>query len=93
MLWRRDGPNLFIHLPQGLRHWNKCKTSADTGYETTLASSCDKRVTRRVRSSSGRSTTSSTGTSQRIYREEFDPLYDGDREEADNTPGLPFCQE
>jgi hypothetical protein len=30
---------------------------------------------------------------QRIYREEFDPLYDGDREEADNTPGILGCQE
>ena len=28
VLWRRDGPNLFTHLPQALRHWNECKTSA-----------------------------------------------------------------
>ena len=26
---------------------------------------------------------------QRIYREEFDPGYDGDREEEDGIPGTP----
>ncbi|MDQ4128836.1 MAG: tannase/feruloyl esterase family alpha/beta hydrolase [Actinomycetota bacterium] len=94
VLWRRDGPNLFTHLPQALRHWNECKTSADTGYDN---HACE--LMRRAGYPKGSEFLWEEhyleywDLTQRIYREEFDPLYDGDREEADNTPGVPQCQE
>ena len=28
VLWRRNGPNLFTYLPQALRHYPECKSSA-----------------------------------------------------------------
>jgi pimeloyl-ACP methyl ester carboxylesterase len=93
VLWRRDGPNLFTHLPQALRHWNECKTSAPE-YDN---HACE--LMRRAGYPKGSEFLWEEhyleywDLTQRIYREEFDPLYDGDREEADNTPGVPQCQE
>ena len=93
VLWRRDGPNLFTHLPQALRHWNECKTSVPE-YDN---HACE--LMRRAGYPKGSEFLWEEhyleywDLTQRIYREEFDPLYDGDREEADNTPGTPFCQE
>jgi hypothetical protein len=94
VLWRRNGPNLFTHLPQALRHWNECKTSAATGYDN---HACE--LMRRAGYPKGSEFLweEHYGTywdlTQRIYREEFDPQYDRDAVAEDGTPGYPGCQE
>jgi pimeloyl-ACP methyl ester carboxylesterase len=93
-LWRRNGPNLFTHLPQALRHWNECKRSADTGYAN---HACE--LMRRAGYPKGSEFLWEEyyleywDLTQRIYREEFDPRYDRDAVADDGTPGYPFCQE
>ena len=93
VLWRPNGPNLFTHLPQALRHWNECKTSAPE-YDR---HACD--LMRRAGYPKGSEFlweehyVTYWDLTQRIYREEFDPGYDGDTKEEDGTPGIPGCQE
>lgn len=93
VLWRRNGPNLFTHLPQALRHWDECQSSAPA-YDNRA---CE--LMRRAGYPKGSEflwpehEIEYWDLTQRIYREEFDPGYDGDRQEADSTPGIPGCQE
>ena len=88
VLWRPGGPNLFTHLPQALRHWNECKTSAPE-YDN---HACE--LMRRAGYPKGSEFlweehyTTYWDLTQRIYREEFDPRYDGEQK-----AGYPFCQE
>jgi alpha-beta hydrolase superfamily lysophospholipase len=56
VLWHRDGPNLFTHLPPALRHYPECKASAPE-YDYHACELMTGRVTPRDRSSSGKSTT------------------------------------
>jgi hypothetical protein len=94
VLWRRNGPNLFTHLPQALRHYPECKTSADTGYDN---HACD--LMRRAGYPKGSEFlweehyVTYWDLTQRIYREEFDPRFDRNATAEDGTPGTPFCQE
>jgi pimeloyl-ACP methyl ester carboxylesterase len=93
VLWRPGGPNLFTHLPQALRHWNECKTSAPE-YDN---HACE--LMRRAGYPKGSEFLweehylTYWDLTQRIYREEFDPRYDRDAVAEDGTPGYPFCQE
>jgi hypothetical protein len=88
VLWRRNGPNLFTHLPQALRHYPECKASAPE-YDN---HACE--LMRRAGYPKGSEFLwpEHYGTywdlTQRIYREEFDPRYDGEQK-----AGYPFCQE
>jgi len=87
-LFRRNGPNLFTHLPQALRHWNECKTSApeydnhacELMYKAGYAKGSEFLWEQHY--------FQYWDLTQRIYREEFDPGYDGEQE-----AGYPFCQE
>jgi hypothetical protein len=93
VLWRRNGPNLFTHLPQALRHWNECKTSAPE-YDN---HACE--LMRRAGCPKGSELfweehyVTYWDFTQHIYREEFDPRYDRDAVAEDGTPGYPGCQE
>jgi len=88
VLWRRNGPNLFTHLPQTLRHYPECKTSAPE-YDN---HACE--LMRKAGYPKGSEFlweehyVTYWDLTQRIYREEFDPRYDGERK-----AGYPFCQE
>jgi hypothetical protein len=88
VLWRRSGVNLFRHLPQALRRYPECKTSAPE-YDRRA---CD--VMRRSGYPKGSEFlweehyVTYWDLTQRIYREEFDPEYDGEQK-----AGYPFCQE
>src|SRR5215210_98461 len=92
VLWRRNGPNLFTHLPQALRHYPECKTSAPA-YDN---HACE--LMRRAGYPKGSEFlweehyVTYWDLTQRIYREEFDPRYDGDAVADNGTPGYPFCQ-
>lgn len=83
-LFRPEGPNLFTYLPVALRHYPAyAVTGSEQAHEAMLEAGF------------------SEGSeflwpyhyvvywdlTQRIYREEFDPTYDGDLE-----AGVPFCQ-
>jgi pimeloyl-ACP methyl ester carboxylesterase len=93
VLWRRNGPNLFTHLPQALRHWNECKTSAPE-YDNRA---CE--LMHRAGYPKGSEFlweehyVTYWDLTQRIYREEFDPRYDRDAVAEDGTPGYPGCQD
>ena len=88
VLWRRNGPNLFTHLPQAIRHYPECKTSAPE---------YDKEACERMHRAGypkgseflwDEHYVTYWDLTQRIYREEFDPGYDGS-----TKAGIPFCQE
>jgi hypothetical protein len=81
-LFRADGPNLFTYLPAALRNYPAYKAGSQTAHDAMLAAGF------------------APGSeflwdfhyqvywdlTQRIYREEFDPSYDGATE-----AGTPFC--
>jgi hypothetical protein len=88
VLWRRNGPNLFTHLPQSLRHYHECQSSAPE-YDR---HACELMYMAGYKRGSEFLWPEHYGTywdlTQRIYREEFDPGYDGEQK-----AGYPFCQE
>ena len=81
-LFRAEGPNLFTYLPTALREYPKYAAGDDSARQAMLAA--------------GFSAGSEPlwpfhyqvywDLTQRIYREEFDPTYDGDL-----LAGVPFC--
>ena len=95
-LFRRNGPNLFTFLPPALRNYpDECRRSAPE-YDN---DACD-RIRKGKRFEPGSEFLWEQhydiywDLTQRIYREEFDPLYDGVPEEEEaGVPGTPFCQE
>jgi hypothetical protein len=92
-LFRRNGPNLFTFLPPALRHYQECQA---TGFDE------DARPCRRMYEAGYEKGSEFLwplhysiywDLTQRIYREEFDPRYDGRRGENGTEPGTPFCQD
>jgi hypothetical protein len=88
VLWRRNEPNLFTHLPQGLRHFHECQESAPdfdnhacdlmykAGYKRGSEFLWDQHYAQYW------------DITQRLFREEFDPGWDNKP-----GPGTPLCQE
>ena len=87
-LFRRNGPNLFTHLPQALRHYPECEASKPA-YDN---HACDLMYRAGYRRGSEflwpEHHVEYWDLTQRIYREEFDPGYDGEQK-----AGYPMCQE
>ena len=90
-LFREQGPNLFTYLPVALKFYPECQLQGLSG------PACDRMIQAGYEPGSEflwpEHYTEFWDVTQRIFREEFDPGYDGDREEADGTPGEPFCQD
>ncbi len=90
-LFRRNGPNLFTFLPPALRNYPECQARGFSG------AACERMYAAGFEPGSEFLWPEHYGVywdlTQRIYREEFDPGYDGDTVEEDGTPGTPFCQE
>ena len=88
VLWRRNGPNLFTHLPQALRNYPECETSAPA-YDN---EACERMHRAGYPEGSEflwpEHYVTYWDLTQRVYREEFDPGYDGEQK-----AGTPFCQE
>src|SRR5215210_1911643 len=86
-LFRRNGPNLFTHLPQALRHHEECLASAPE-YDNR---DCERMYKAGYKRGSEflweQHYAQYWDLTQRIYREEFDPRYDGEQK-----AGTPFCQ-
>ncbi len=82
-LWRADGPNLFTYLPAALRHYPAYAATEDEGAHRAM-----------IRAGFAKGSeflwpyhyAYYWDLTQRIYREEFDPGYDGDLD-----AGVPFC--
>jgi predicted esterase len=84
-LFRQDGPNLFTYLPSSLRNYpgecqagdeEACRRMFRVGFQPGSKFLWDEHYAEYW------------DLTQRIYREEFDPDYDGALE-----AGIPFCQE
>ena len=92
-LFRRNGPNLFTYLPVALRNYPECQESAPR-YDN---EACERMYEAGYERGSEFLWPLHYAVywdlTQRIFREEFDPRYDGDTEEEDGIPGTPFCQE
>ena len=85
-LFRRNGPNLFTYLPVALRNYPECQAH---GFE---GRACERMYRAGFKRGSEflwpQHYTVYWDLTQRIYREEFDPRYDGDQK-----AGYPFCQD
>ncbi|HEY8371638.1 MAG TPA: tannase/feruloyl esterase family alpha/beta hydrolase [Pseudonocardiaceae bacterium] len=83
-LWTAEGPNLFTYLPTALREYPKYAAGDPAAHQVMLDAGF----------APGSEPTWEFhhqyywDVTQRIYREEFDPDYDGDLQ-----AGIPFCQE
>ena len=94
-LFRAEGPNLLTYLPTALANYpeyanpladQQTRDDAhdnmiDAGFEPGSEFLWDEHYT------------TYWDLTQRIYREEFDPTYDGARGENGTPPGIPFCQD
>ncbi len=82
-LWRAQGPNLFTYLPTALKHYPAYAASGDHAAHRAM-----------IRAGFAKGSeflwpyhyAYYWDLTQRIYREEFDPGYDGDLD-----AGIPFC--
>jgi hypothetical protein len=87
-LFRRNGPNLFTHLPQALRNHEECLASSPE-YDNRA---CDNMYRAGYKRGSEFLWEQHYGQywdlTQRTYREEFDPGYDGEQK-----AGTALCQE
>ncbi len=90
-LFLAEGPNLFTYLPVALRHYPECQAQGFEGRD------CKRMYKAGFEQGSEflwpQHYDIYWDLTQRIYREEFDPGYDGDNEEEDGVPGTPFCQD
>ena len=88
VLWRRNEPNLFTHLPQALRHFRDCQESAPD-YDN---HACDLMYKAGYKRGSeflwDQHYAQYWDITQRLFREEFDPEWDNKP-----GPGTPFCQD
>lgn len=83
-LFRAEGPNLLTYLPAALKYYPECQTGDQ--------SACERMIEAGFQSGSEflwpEHYTTYWDLTQRIYREEFDPEYDGDQK-----AGTAFCQD
>lgn len=86
-LFRRNGPNLFTFLPPTLRNYPECQAQGFSG------AACERMYAAGFEPGSEflwpEHYVVYWDLTQRIYREEFDPGYDGDTVEEDGEPGIP----
>ncbi len=86
-LFRAQGPNLFTYLPAALKHYPECEQPGGKA-------ACQAMIRAGFQKGSkfmwDDHYTEYWDLTQRIYREEFDPEYDGD---SPFGAGYPFCQE
>jgi hypothetical protein len=89
-LFRAGGPNLFTYLPVALRNYPEYEATGSqeahdamiqAGFEPGSEFLWDETYV------------TYWDLTQRIYREEFDPGYDGPLGENGTQPGVPFCQD
>ncbi len=89
-MFRRNGPNLFTYLPVALRNYPECEAKQAAGRRNSRP--CERMFRAGFERGSGflweEHYTEYWDLTQRIYREEFDPQYDGEQK-----AGYPFCQE
>ncbi|MGH3389742.1 MAG: tannase/feruloyl esterase family alpha/beta hydrolase [Actinomadura sp.] len=82
-LWRADGPNLLTYLPAALRAYPRYKASADPAAHAAMLEAGFAPGSEFLWDFHH---TVYWDLTQRIYREELDPSFDGDAE-----AGTPFC--
>lgn len=83
VLWRPEGPNLFTFLPTALKHYPRWRATGDaTAYEAMIAAG----FARGSEFIWEHHYAVYWDLTQRVYREEMDPSYDGSLE-----GGVPFC--
>jgi fermentation-respiration switch protein FrsA (DUF1100 family) len=91
-LFRAEGPNLFTYLPATLRNYPECETDRQNGESVRESEQCWNIVQAGLPRKSAflwdEHYTVYWDLTQRVYRAEFDPEYDGPLPE-----GIPFCQE
>ena len=88
-LFLAEGPNLLTYLPASLKFYpeceggdeNACEAMFRAGFQQGSKFLWDDHYTEYW------------DLTQRIYREEFDPAYDGILGENGTPPGIPFCQD
>ncbi|MGH3085966.1 MAG: tannase/feruloyl esterase family alpha/beta hydrolase [Rubrobacteraceae bacterium] len=90
-LFLEEGPNLLTFLPPTLRNYPECKTDRESGQSLEESEACQNIVEAGFAPESeflwDEHYTIYWDLTQRIYREEFDPEYDGALK-----AGIPFCQ-
>lgn len=88
-LFRKQGPNLFTYLPTALKNYPECQglsgPPCERMYEAGFQRGSEFLWPQHY--------VIYWDLTQRIFREEFDPGFDGDTAEEDGIPGSPFCQE
>ncbi len=92
-LFRAEGPNLLTYLPVALRNYPDYKASGDDRQGEAYENMIEGGFAQGSEFLWEDHYAVYWDLAQRIYREEFDPGYDGDTSEEDGTPGIPFCQE
>jgi hypothetical protein len=91
-LFLEEGPNLFTYLPVALKNYPECQAQGLSG------PACERMIEAGFEPGSEflwpEHYTEFWDLTQRIFREEFDPRYDGVPEEEENgVPGTPLCQD
>jgi len=81
-----EGPNLFTYLPAALKHFPDYKAGSEAARQAMLAAGFAPGSEFQWEDHYAEY----WDLTQRVYREEFDPGYDGPIEPS--TPGTPFCQ-
>ncbi len=87
-LFRAQGPNLFTYLPEALRHYPDYKASGNDRGGRAHRAMIEAGFARGSEFLWEYHYSVYWDLTQRIYREEFDPAYDGAL-----SAGIPFCQE
>jgi hypothetical protein len=90
-LFRQNGPNLFTYLPVALANYRECQAQGFSGSE------CEAMYKAGFERGSEflwpEHYAEYWDLTQRIYREEFDPGYDGALGENGTPPGIPGCDD
>ncbi|CAA9485252.1 MAG: FkbW [uncultured Rubrobacteraceae bacterium] len=92
-LYRAQGPNLFTWLPVALRNYPDYEASGGDRQGEAYENMIEGGYARGSEFLWEDHYAVYWDLTQRIYREEFDPNYDGARGEGGTPPGVPFCQD